>query len=197
MPREPRWARDGPSRRAPGTSPERGNPGAAGAGCRGKTFWFLLGRLPKGTRPAGRNQCLSQLRHRALGSEAKSPKASRPRPLPQQRNSQGNDRLVPLADRPFNRLPKETHPAGRNQALNQLGSHPARKTNPRNASRWRQNALNATLSRDCTHSAQPAPRQTPPRPSPASPADPPESRCGHCSPTQSRNDSRQPTPWRS
>ena len=27
----------------------------------GKTFWFLLGQLPKGTRPAGRNQCLSQL----------------------------------------------------------------------------------------------------------------------------------------
>ena len=31
------------------------------AGWRGKPFWFLLGRLPKGTRPAGRNQCLSQL----------------------------------------------------------------------------------------------------------------------------------------
>ena len=26
------------------------------AGWRGKTFWFLLGRLPKGTRPAGRNR---------------------------------------------------------------------------------------------------------------------------------------------
>jgi hypothetical protein len=33
------------------------------AACRGKTFWFLLGRLPKGTRPAGRNQCVKQLVH--------------------------------------------------------------------------------------------------------------------------------------
>jgi len=31
------------------------------AGWRGKPFWFLLGRLPKGTRPAGRNKCLKQL----------------------------------------------------------------------------------------------------------------------------------------
>ena len=30
------------------------------AGWRGKPFWFLLGRLPKGTRPAGRNHCPSQ-----------------------------------------------------------------------------------------------------------------------------------------
>src|SRR5262245_44084908 len=50
MPREACGARDGPSRRAPGATMERGNPGAAGAGCRGKPFWFLLGRLPKETR---------------------------------------------------------------------------------------------------------------------------------------------------
>ncbi len=34
------------------------------AGWRGKTFWFLLGRLPKGTRPAGRNQALKRLANR-------------------------------------------------------------------------------------------------------------------------------------
>ena len=30
------------------------------AGWRGKPFWFLLGRLPKGTRPAGRNRSIEQ-----------------------------------------------------------------------------------------------------------------------------------------
>ncbi|MDH4565047.1 hypothetical protein E8F06_28990 [Pseudomonas sp. BN411] len=55
MPREACGAMDGPSRRAPGTTMEGGNPGAAGAGCRGKPFWFLLGgaafrRPPKETR---------------------------------------------------------------------------------------------------------------------------------------------------
>ncbi len=46
---------------APGATMERGNPGAAGAGCRGKRFWLLLPRLAKVTRPAGRKQALKPL----------------------------------------------------------------------------------------------------------------------------------------
>ena len=46
------------------------------AGWRGKPFWFLLGRLPKGTRPAGRNHCLSQYenpqRHEIAKQQSKS-----------------------------------------------------------------------------------------------------------------------------
>ncbi|RBA60373.1 hypothetical protein DQ403_06600 [Stutzerimonas zhaodongensis] len=60
MPRERRWAMDGPSPRAPGTSPERGKSSAARPGCRGKRFCLLFPRLEKVSRPAGRNQCLSQ-----------------------------------------------------------------------------------------------------------------------------------------
>ncbi len=51
-------------RRAPGTLPERGDPGAAGAGCRGKRFCLLFWQLKKVSRPAGRNQCLGQLANR-------------------------------------------------------------------------------------------------------------------------------------
>ena len=43
---------------------ERGQSSAARPGWRGKTFWFLLGRLPKGTRPAGRNQAPKHLANR-------------------------------------------------------------------------------------------------------------------------------------
>ena len=41
-----------------GAAPERGkSDGVAGRPvCRGKTFWLLLGQLPKVTRPRGRNQ---------------------------------------------------------------------------------------------------------------------------------------------
>ena len=49
-------AMDGPSWRAPGTAPERGNPGAAGAGCRGKRFCLLFSRLKKVRRRARRNR---------------------------------------------------------------------------------------------------------------------------------------------
>ncbi|RFQ26357.1 hypothetical protein D0N87_19725 [Pseudomonas sp. ATCC 13867] len=55
MSRERRWAMDGPSTRAPETSMERGNPGEAGAGCRGKRFGYFLA-FEKVTRPRGRNK---------------------------------------------------------------------------------------------------------------------------------------------
>ena len=48
----------------PGATMERGKWSAARPGWRGKTFWFLLGRLPKGTRPAGRNQAPKHLANR-------------------------------------------------------------------------------------------------------------------------------------
>ncbi len=82
--------------------------------------------MPQPTPPSG------------LGSEAKSPKAQKLRGQGRSHNSairRTRAFLFPLADRPYGRLPKETHPAGRYQALHQLGSHPARKTNPREASR--------------------------------------------------------------
>src|SRR5690606_16406197 len=51
-------------RRPSGAATERGNPGAAGAGCRGKRFWLLLPRLAKVTRPAGRNKRCQHLGNR-------------------------------------------------------------------------------------------------------------------------------------
>ena len=50
MPGEPRWAKDGPWRRAHGAGPERGNLSAAKAVRRGKPFWLLFRRLEKVTR---------------------------------------------------------------------------------------------------------------------------------------------------
>ncbi|OZY65560.1 hypothetical protein CJU74_11625 [Pseudomonas fragi] len=50
MPGEPRWAMDGPWRRAHGAGPERGNLSAAKAVRRGKPFWLLFRRLEKVTR---------------------------------------------------------------------------------------------------------------------------------------------------
>ncbi|PAA43560.1 hypothetical protein CJU79_04410 [Pseudomonas fragi] len=50
MPGEPRWAMDGPWRRAHGAEPERGNLSAAKAVRRGKPFWLLFRRLEKVTR---------------------------------------------------------------------------------------------------------------------------------------------------
>lgn len=49
-------AMDSPLWRAPGTAPERGNPGKAGAGCRGKRFCLLFSRLKKVRRRARRNR---------------------------------------------------------------------------------------------------------------------------------------------
>ncbi|GEM_PF-1685271 len=49
---------------APGAAPERGNPGVAGAGCRGGLLfgYFLLARQEKVTRPGGRNQMCQHAR---------------------------------------------------------------------------------------------------------------------------------------
>src|SRR5690606_3117446 len=45
---------------------ERRNPARSRRdGLRGKSFWFLLGRLPKGTRPGGRNLHLKTTRQSA------------------------------------------------------------------------------------------------------------------------------------
>ncbi|MDH4610961.1 hypothetical protein E8F12_20705 [Pseudomonas sp. BN102] len=55
MPREACGAMDGPSRRAPGATMQRGKSGAAGPGCRGKRFGSFLA-FEKGTRPGGRNR---------------------------------------------------------------------------------------------------------------------------------------------
>src|SRR5690606_22310040 len=52
---------DGPSMPAPRSGDGAKEPGAVTRrdGLRGKSFWLLLGRLPKGTRPEGRNPSLS------------------------------------------------------------------------------------------------------------------------------------------
>ncbi|MDH4554236.1 hypothetical protein E8F11_03435 [Pseudomonas sp. BN417] len=55
MPREACGARDGPSRRAPGATMERGKFGAAKPGCRGKPF-ASFGATAKGSRPGRRNR---------------------------------------------------------------------------------------------------------------------------------------------
>ena len=49
---------------APGATPEGGNPGKAGAGCRGGLLfgYFLLARQEKVTRPGGRNQMYQHTR---------------------------------------------------------------------------------------------------------------------------------------
>ena len=58
MPREPRWARDGPSRRAPGAMMERGHPPQAGRMQGARPFGYFWrgrpsGQLPKVTRRKG------------------------------------------------------------------------------------------------------------------------------------------------
>jgi hypothetical protein len=58
MPREPRWARDGPSsvgriRSGPWNDDGAREPDEVGPDGRGKTSWLLLGRLPEVTRRKG------------------------------------------------------------------------------------------------------------------------------------------------
>ena len=47
------------------------------AGWRGKPFWFLLGRLPKGTRPAGRNQCFNKSKNQQRHEQKTGDSATR------------------------------------------------------------------------------------------------------------------------
>lgn len=57
MSRERRWARDGPSARAPGATMEGANKErSVGPDDRGKRFCLLFPRLEKVSRPGGRNQ---------------------------------------------------------------------------------------------------------------------------------------------
>ncbi|RJG13179.1 hypothetical protein D3879_07910 [Pseudomonas cavernicola] len=51
MPREPRWARDGPSRRAPGATMERGNPPQAGR-MPGQALWVTFPAAGKSDSPS-------------------------------------------------------------------------------------------------------------------------------------------------
>ncbi|OWJ90426.1 hypothetical protein B6S59_27775 [Pseudomonas sp. A46] len=53
MPREACGAMDGPSRRAPGATMQRGDPAKPGR-MQGQALWFLSA-IEKGTRPGGRN----------------------------------------------------------------------------------------------------------------------------------------------
>ncbi len=68
---------DGRWRRAHGAGPERGNAEPKrGAGRRGETFWFLLGRLPKGTRC--KSETISR-RYRSNGYVHKHQEHGRPK----------------------------------------------------------------------------------------------------------------------
>ncbi|MDH4562488.1 hypothetical protein E8F06_15955 [Pseudomonas sp. BN411] len=66
MPREACGAMDGPSRRAPGATMKGGNPGEAGAECRGKRFgsflWAAFRRLKKGLAWEGETRYIRRTR---------------------------------------------------------------------------------------------------------------------------------------
>ncbi|HBX56142.1 MAG TPA: hypothetical protein DEH10_12255 [Pseudomonas sp.] len=51
MPREPRWARDGPSRRASGAMMERGKSSAARPGCKGQDLLVTSGASARSDPP--------------------------------------------------------------------------------------------------------------------------------------------------
>jgi len=73
-------AADGPSRRPPETPRNRGYfSRSEKPDGRGETFWFLLGRLPKGTRPRGRNKKPARTPKRRGNTEAEATMPARRR----------------------------------------------------------------------------------------------------------------------
>ena len=73
MRRELRWAKDGPSRRAHGTTMACGKPSKARPNGGASLFGYLLGRLPKVTRRKGEKVAQEQYKFR-LSASVQKPK---------------------------------------------------------------------------------------------------------------------------
>ena len=92
MPRETRWARDGPSRRAPGAMMERGNPAAGGAGCRGQAFLVTFSATGKSNPPSRAELMFQQTRKRAAARNQQhqaNAQGISPSPLPLSHSGEG------------------------------------------------------------------------------------------------------------